>query len=46
MKEMGKKLDPPTLKERIIKGAEEAGFELVRVETFLPMDAIYILKVK
>jgi ubiquinone/menaquinone biosynthesis C-methylase UbiE len=46
MKQMGRKLDPPTLKERIEKGAKESGFELIRVESFLPKDKIYILEVK
>jgi tRNA A58 N-methylase Trm61 len=48
IKELKGKLDPdrPTIKERIEKGGEEAGFELVRIETFLPEDTIYILKVK
>jgi len=38
--------DRPTIKERIEKGAAESGFELVRIETFLPKDGIYILKAK
>lgn len=48
IKHMKGKLDPdrPTIKERIEKGATEAGFELVRMETFLPKDTIYILKIK
>jgi SAM-dependent methyltransferase len=48
MRELKGKLDPdrPTIKERIEKGGAEAGFELVRIETFLPKDTIYILKVK
>ncbi len=48
IKEMKGKLDPDrlTIKERIVKGMGEAGFELVREETFLPMDTIYILKMK
>lgn len=48
IKELKGKLDPDrlTIKERIEKGGEEAGFELVRIETFLPKDTIYILKVK
>ena len=46
MKHMGRKLDPPTLKARIEKGAKESGFELVQVETFLPKDVLYILKVR
>lgn len=48
IKELKGKLDPdrPTIKERIEKGGAEAGFELVRIETFLPKDTIYILKVK
>jgi SAM-dependent methyltransferase len=48
IKELKGKIDPdrPTIKERIEEGGAEAGFELVRIETFLPKDAIYILKVK
>ncbi len=48
IKQMTGKLDPdrPTIKERIVKGGVEAGFELIRMETFLPKDTIYILKVK
>jgi len=48
IKELKGKIDPdrPTIKERIEKGGAEAGFELVRMETFLPKDTIYILKVK
>lgn len=44
----GEKIDPkrPTIKERVEKAAEEGGFELVRLETFLPMDYIFILHVK
>jgi ubiquinone/menaquinone biosynthesis C-methylase UbiE len=44
----GEKIDPnrPTIKERVDKAAEEAGFEIIRVETFLPKDYIFILKVK
>lgn len=44
----GEKLDPnrPTIKERIEKAAGEAGFKIVRVETFLPKDYIFILQVK
>jgi ubiquinone/menaquinone biosynthesis C-methylase UbiE len=44
----GEKIDPkrPTIKERIEKAAGEAGYEIVRVETFLPKDYIFILKVK
>lgn len=38
--------DRPTIRERIEKGAAEAGFELIRTETFLPKDVIYILRVK
>ncbi len=46
IRELKGKLDPdrPTIKERIEKGGAEAGFELVRIETFLPKDTIYILK--
>ncbi len=45
---VGEKIDPnrPTIKERIEKAAREAGFEIIRVETFLPKDYIFILKVK
>ncbi len=48
IKEMKGTLDPnrPTIKERIENGANEAGFKLVRIETFLPKDSIYILKLK
>ncbi|MDH4220416.1 MAG: class I SAM-dependent methyltransferase [Candidatus Aminicenantes bacterium] len=47
IKEIKGKIDPdrPTIKERIEKGGAEAGFELVRIENFLPKDTIYILKV-
>ncbi len=45
---VGEKIDPnrPTIKERIEKAAGEAGFEIQRVETFLPKDYIFILQVK
>jgi ubiquinone/menaquinone biosynthesis C-methylase UbiE len=45
---VGEKIDPnrPTIKERVEKAAEEAGFAIIRVETFLPKDYIFILKVK
>jgi SAM-dependent methyltransferase len=45
---VGEKIDPnrPTIKERVEKVAGEAGFEIVRIETFLPKDYIFILKVK
>jgi SAM-dependent methyltransferase len=48
IKEMKGTVDPdrPTIKERIVKGMGEAGFELVREETFLPKDTIYILRVR
>lgn len=36
----------PTIRERIEKSANECGFELVKVETFLPKDYIFILKAK
>jgi len=44
----GKKIEPDrlTISEQIKKGGAEAGFELVRIESFLPKDDIYILKVK
>ena len=35
---------PPTIKERIEKSSREAGYELIRTETFLPEDYIFILK--
>jgi ubiquinone/menaquinone biosynthesis C-methylase UbiE len=35
---------PPTIKERIEKSAREAGYEIIRTETFLPEDYIFILK--
>lgn len=35
-----------TSKEEIERDAAEAGYELVRVETFLPRDNIFILRVK
>lgn len=34
------------LRESLIKEAREAGFELVRIETFLPEDDIYFLQVR
>ncbi len=36
----------PKIRERIEKSAAAAGFELVRVETFLPKDLIFILRLK
>jgi ubiquinone/menaquinone biosynthesis C-methylase UbiE len=36
----------PTIKERVEKSAKASGFELVKVETFLPKDYIFILKQK
>jgi SAM-dependent methyltransferase len=44
----GEKIDPnrPTIKERVKKAAGEAGFEILRVETVLPKDYIFILHVK
>jgi len=36
----------PTIQERIERSAAAAGFELVRVETFLPKDLIFILRPK
>jgi SAM-dependent methyltransferase len=40
--------DRPTLRERIEKAAGEAGFELklIRLESFLPRDDIYILNAR
>ncbi len=45
---VGEEIDPnrPTIKERIEKAAGEAGFEIIQIETFLPKDYIFILKVK
>ncbi|MFC1725906.1 nuclear transport factor 2 family protein [candidate division KSB1 bacterium] len=42
------RFDPsrPNLRERIEKAAEESGFELIEIKTFLPKDDIYILKIK
>jgi SAM-dependent methyltransferase len=34
----------PTIRERIDKSAKAAGYEVVRVETFLPRDLIFVLK--
>jgi ubiquinone/menaquinone biosynthesis C-methylase UbiE len=34
----------PTIRERVERSAAAAGFELVRVETFLPKDLIFILR--
>ncbi len=44
----GEKLAPDrlTIKERVEKAAEEAGFEIIRIETFLPKDYIWFLRVK
>ena len=36
----------PTIKERIEMSARESGFELIRIETFLPKDYIFILKTR
>ncbi len=36
----------PTIRERVEKSATASGFELVRVETFLPEDIIFILRAK
>jgi len=38
--------DRPSTKERVEKEALEAGYELVEMLTFLPMDNIFILKLK
>lgn len=35
---------PPTIRERVEKSARAAGYELLKVETFLPKDYIFILK--
>jgi len=47
-KHAGEKIDPnrPTIKERVEKAADEAGFEIIRLETFLPKDYIFVLRVK
>jgi len=36
----------PTIKERIEMSARVSGFELIRVETFLPKDYLFILKAR
>lgn len=36
----------PKIRERIEKSAEASGYDLVRAETFLPKDIIFILRVK
>ena len=36
----------PTVRERIEKAADEGGFELVEIKTFLPKDDVYLLKAK
>lgn len=43
----GEKLDPNrlTIRQRVEKAADESGFKLVRVETFLPKDYIFVLNV-
>ncbi|MFC2161415.1 class I SAM-dependent methyltransferase [Acidobacteriota bacterium] len=48
IKSMKGSLDPnrPTIKQRIENGASEAGFKIVRIETFLPKDGIYILELR
>ena len=48
IKAMNGTIEPnrPTIRERIENGAKKAGFKLVRIETFLPKDSIYILKLK
>ncbi|MFC2158295.1 class I SAM-dependent methyltransferase [Acidobacteriota bacterium] len=38
--------DRPTTRERVEREAREAGYELIRMESFLPEDDIYILKIK
>ncbi len=45
---IGEQIDPnrPTIKERIENAAGQAGFEIKRVESFLPKDYIFILQVK
>jgi SAM-dependent methyltransferase len=44
----GEKIEPnrPTIKERVEKAADEAGFEIIRIDTFLPLDYIFILQEK
>jgi len=37
-------LKVPTIKERIKRSSESAGYELLKTETFLPSDYIFILK--
>ena len=38
--------DRPTITQRVEIAAKEAGLEIVRIESFLPLDFIFILKVK
>jgi len=40
----GNELKVPTIKERIEKSSESAGYELLKTETFLTSDYIFILK--
>ena len=42
---VGAEIDPnrPTIKQRVQKAADEAGYEITRIETFLPKDYIFIL---
>jgi ubiquinone/menaquinone biosynthesis C-methylase UbiE len=44
----GEKLDPkrPTIKQRVEKAAQEAGFEIIRIDDILPKDYIWFLQVK
>jgi len=44
----GEKIEPnrPTIKDRVKKAADEAGFDIVRIDTFLPLDYIFILRAK
>jgi ubiquinone/menaquinone biosynthesis C-methylase UbiE len=45
-KDPGRPASEYTSEEKITKEAGQAGFELVRIEPFLPKDNIYILRVK
>jgi len=37
---------PATTTERIKKEGDEAGLQLLRVETFLPLDYLFVLRAK
>jgi len=45
-KDKGLPASESTLPDKMRREAAEAGFEIVRTETFLPMDNIFILRLK